>query len=163
MIWQIPISAADFQTRLVSWQGNGTCLTPGAAPKVFHLAAGSHELVIRGREPNTRLDRIALLSVPQVTTLPATNITLNSAVLNGLVNPAGIDATVYFQYGPTTTYGSSTPQVSAGHGDSSLPVVANLSGLGPGATCHFRLVGFNTNGADYGADQVFVIAPLPVF
>ena|SRR5205814_451198 len=38
----------------------------------------------------------------------ATNITGSSATLNWTVNPGDLSATVYFQYGTTTSYGSNT-------------------------------------------------------
>lgn len=60
MIWQIPITTG-FQTLFVSWQGNGTWDQSEFAPKVFNLAAGNHQLIIRGREPNTRLQRISIV------------------------------------------------------------------------------------------------------
>ena len=43
-----------------------------------------------------------------VTTNPATNVASFSATLNGSVNPHGLTTTVYFQYGTTTSYGSTT-------------------------------------------------------
>src|SRR4029077_1833508 len=46
---------------------------------------------------------------PVVTTNPATNVASFSATLNGTLNPGGASTTVYFQYGPTTSYGSTTP------------------------------------------------------
>jgi hypothetical protein len=46
---------------------------------------------------------------PAVTTNPATNVTAFSATLNGSVNPRGATTMVYFQYGLTTSYGSTTP------------------------------------------------------
>jgi hypothetical protein len=59
MIWDIdPTSVMGERT--VSWRGNGTAKANQFAPKYFSLAAGTHTLVIRGREKNVRLDRIRL-------------------------------------------------------------------------------------------------------
>jgi hypothetical protein len=64
MVWQIPITTG-FESLLVNWQGNGTSDNPQFVPKVFTLAPGIHQLIIRGREPNTQLETLAILSVPQ--------------------------------------------------------------------------------------------------
>jgi hypothetical protein len=63
MVWQIPVSSG-FQTRIVNWQGAGTWDNPQFVPKVFHLATGAHQLIIRGREANTQLDRLSLVRLP---------------------------------------------------------------------------------------------------
>jgi hypothetical protein len=60
MIWDIePTSVMGERT--VRWRGAGSADNPEIAPKVFSLDAGKHTLVIRGREKNVRLDRIAFL------------------------------------------------------------------------------------------------------
>src|SRR4029077_10651703 len=46
---------------------------------------------------------------PVVTTNPATTVPSFSATLNGSLNPRGLTASVYFQYGTTTGYGLTTP------------------------------------------------------
>ena len=48
MVWHIPVTSG-FQTSYVSWQGNGTPDVPELINKVFPLAAGSHQIIIRGR------------------------------------------------------------------------------------------------------------------
>jgi hypothetical protein len=64
MIWQIPITSG-FENRIVNWQGSGTFDNPQFVPKVFNLTGGLHQVIIRGREANTQLDRFSLLRVPQ--------------------------------------------------------------------------------------------------
>lgn len=61
MIWDVPVTTG-FAGRPVSWRGNGTVsstsssgLTAQYAPKVFSLTAGTHQLIVRGREGNTQL------------------------------------------------------------------------------------------------------------
>jgi hypothetical protein len=78
MIWQIPFTAG-FESQMVSWQGNGTSLSPQFVPKVFNLSAGSHQLVIRGRDANTQLDNLTILSLTQ----PSQNVRINPAVASG--------------------------------------------------------------------------------
>ena len=65
---------------------------------------------------------------PTVTTLPATGITSDSAILNGLINPNGATTLAYFQYGLTTNYGgfSTLNTVAATNGNFSLAdVISN--------------------------------------
>ncbi|MDB6110579.1 MAG: Fibronectin, type domain protein, partial [Pedosphaera sp.] len=64
MTWQIPITAG-FENRIVNWQGSGTWDNPQFVPRVFTLTQGTHQLIIRGREAGTQLDRFAILKVPQ--------------------------------------------------------------------------------------------------
>jgi fibronectin type III domain protein len=91
---------------------------------------------------------------PVVTTNAATNVTNSAAMLNGAVNPNGVTTSVHFEYGLTTSYGSSTVTHSySGH--TTQKVMANISGLSPNTTYHFRLVGTNSGGTRYGSDRIF--------
>jgi lysyl endopeptidase len=91
---------------------------------------------------------------PSVTTNPATNITTSSATLNGSVNPHGLTTTIHFQYGTTTSYGSTTPtQTKTGKMDQII--AANISRLNMRTTYHFRIVATNTGGTRMGDDRTF--------
>jgi len=91
---------------------------------------------------------------PVVTTNAATNVTNSAAMFNGAVNPNGVTTSVHFEYGLTTSYGSSTATHSySGH--TTQKVMANISGLSPNTTYHFRLVGTNSGGTRYGGDRIF--------
>ncbi len=59
MIWDIPPSTG-FTERVVSWRGNGTDTNNEFTPKKFSLSAGSHQLIIRGREGNVQIGRITV-------------------------------------------------------------------------------------------------------
>jgi len=77
-IWHIPVTTGA-QTRTVSWQGDGTYDNPQFVPKVFHLTAGTHQLIIRGREAGVEMDSISITTQTQQTVLPPSNfrVTLN--------------------------------------------------------------------------------------
>jgi hypothetical protein len=62
MIWQIPVTTG-FESRIVNAQGNGTFDNPQFDRKIFNLTTGSHQLIIRGREANTQLDRLSLVKL----------------------------------------------------------------------------------------------------
>ena len=91
---------------------------------------------------------------PVVATNPATNVTSSSAILNGTVNPHGLTTSVHFQYGITTSYGSTT--ASQTYTGSTIQTVSrNIHGLHPNRTYHFRLVGTNDGGTSFGNDRTF--------
>ena len=95
------------------------------------------------------------------TTQAATNVAEESATLNGTVNPHAVDTHYHFEYGETTSYGSSTASEDAGSGVT--PVTANpvtISELQPGMTYHYRLVASSEAGTASGADQTFT-TPAP--
>jgi hypothetical protein len=99
---------------------------------------------------------------PTATTGPPSGLQPLQATISGSVNPQGIDdAKYYFQYGTTTSYGSSTPQGDAGQSLNSIPESATLTGIQPGTLYHYRIVATSAAGTGYGSDQVFT-TPGPV-
>jgi hypothetical protein len=92
---------------------------------------------------------------PTVTTGATTDITTSAATTAGTVNPNGKPTTYYFQYGTSTSYGSTSPSASAGSGSSDVNVTATLSGLATSTTYHYQLVAINGFGTSYGADATF--------
>ena len=91
---------------------------------------------------------------PAVTTSPATNVASFSATLNGSLNPRGSATTVDFQYGLTTSYGSTTP-VQTQTGNTLRPISTNISGLLASHVYHFRIVAHNAGGTSFGSDRRF--------
>ena len=89
---------------------------------------------------------------PQVTTGPPTGITANSAVLNGQVDPINVTATAWFNWGPTRSYGSSTPHTTVTFNS---PVSSSITGLTPGTTYHYQVVASSIGGIAMGNDQSF--------
>src|SRR6266576_2267 len=91
---------------------------------------------------------------PAVTTNPATNVAAFSATLNGSVDPRGSTTMVSFQYGLTTSYGSTTPMQTQ-NGNTSRPISASISGLTATQVYHFRIVARNDGGTSFGSDRTF--------
>ena len=88
-----------------------------------------------------------------------------SVTLNGTVNPLnGGSTTWHFEYGPTTAYGTSTPEAGpVGTTPVAHPVSAVVNELNPGTNYHYRLVAHNAAGTSYGPDQTYQAVPsLPV-
>ncbi|MFH1230081.1 MAG: hypothetical protein V1709_01150, partial [Planctomycetota bacterium] len=92
---------------------------------------------------------------PSVTTDSATDITVNSATLNGTVNPNGFNTSTTFQWGISTGYGNYTSYQSIGKGNSSIVISATISGLLSETTYYFQLRAININGTSYGSGLSF--------
>jgi hypothetical protein len=59
MIWDVPVTTG-FTNQAVSWRGNGTADANQFVPQVFNLSAGTHELIIVGREAGAQLGGITI-------------------------------------------------------------------------------------------------------
>jgi DNA-binding beta-propeller fold protein YncE/subtilisin family serine protease len=98
---------------------------------------------------------------PSVTTA-ASQIGEGSATLNATVNPSGLGTTYQFEYGPTTSYGSTAPvapsEIAAG--TSGVKVSKGVTGLGGLTTYHYRIVATNEFGVTVGADSTFLTLPV---
>jgi len=96
--------------------------------------------------------------LPKVSTESATGITAHEAVLHGSVNPNGSETRYHFEYGKTTSYGSSVPvpSESVGSGTEAVAKSKTITGLSPETTYHYRVVAENSEGTSYGQDQEFI-------
>ncbi len=101
------------------------------------------------------------VTLPDVTTGPASNETTDGATISGLIDPLGIATSYRFDYGLTQEYGASTPEASAGDGTGPVPVDAVLGSLQPNQTYHFRLIGTNASGASAGGDRALTTDTAP--
>lgn len=132
-----------------------------AALAAVSLASGLSLLAALAASPSEAV-RVGKPGAPLVSTGGVTHVHGNSAELNGTVDPRGEETTYFFQYGPTTAYGSTTPRevvkedghVAVGYGR--LAVSSTANGLLPGY--HYRIVAYNAGSGSYarvGADKVF--------
>jgi len=64
MIWDVPVTTG-FEQRMVSWRGSGTDASNQFVPQIFHLAVGTHQLIIVGREAITQLEQLSILELPR--------------------------------------------------------------------------------------------------
>ena len=95
-----------------------------------------------------------------VTTIDATGIRTTAATLNGNLDGLGAadSVDVSFEWGTTTDYGNeTTPVVRTENGG----ITADLSGLAPNTTYHFRVKAVGHDGTVYGPDQQFTTGPAP--
>jgi RHS repeat-associated protein len=98
-------------------------------------------------------------TAPTVQSLPATSVTTTSAQMNASVNPNGSSTTAYFEYGTTTSYGSTTGLGGSFGGTSAAPINFSMSGLSPNSTYHYRVVATNSGGTSRGSDVQFKTLP----
>jgi len=101
----------------------------------------------------------ALAQAPGVTTIAtttqATHVAHTAALLTGTLVPGSLVTTYHFEYGPTSAYGSSTPDAQLPPGSTAQAVSAQVSGLRAGTTYHYRLVAGAADGTVAGADVAF--------
>lgn len=98
---------------------------------------------------------------PEVEVTDASGVQETNAVLNGSINPNGLQTTYYFEYGATTSYGARVPVLVDGVAGServSREFSQSISGLAPRTTYHFRLVAENGIGQAVSADASFATA-----
>jgi uncharacterized delta-60 repeat protein len=93
--------------------------------------------------------------MPTVVTLAATNVAAGTARMQGTVKGNGLPATVNFEYGPTTAYGTTVPASPSGiSSDQSTTAVAqSIGSLNPAATYHYRVYAVTALGVIYGQDM----------
>jgi hypothetical protein len=92
---------------------------------------------------------------PWVAVGAATGIGVTTATITGTVNPSAAATTWYFEWGPTTAYGSQTTFTAAGAGSADVSVSVPLSGLGAGNAYHYRLLATNSFGTATSTDRSF--------
>ena len=84
---------------------------------------------------------------------PASTVTKHEATLNATINPEGKATEYHFEYGPTTSYGKSTGNISVGEGVNNEQVSQTISGLELESTYHYRVVASNGGETAAGEDQ----------
>ena len=99
---------------------------------------------------------------PAVSTGSATDVSDSTVGLTGMIDPRGLEASCYFQYGLTTAYGAQTPTAGAGAGTTRVKVTQALSGLQLGTTYHYRLVATSSAGTSVGVDRTFTTKQVPL-
>jgi len=99
---------------------------------------------------------VTVYNLATVTTIAATELAAKTVTINGIVNANNASTDVTFEYGLTTSYGTTIAAVqSPVEGTTNTDVNADISGLTPNTTYHYRVVGINTVGTSNGDDQTF--------
>lgn len=98
---------------------------------------------------------------PVATTRPARDVTQTSATLVASLNNRSRDASYHFEWGPTTSYGQSTPATPLAANANAIDVTAPLTGLAANTTYHVRVVLQVGTTTVRGSDRSFRTAKIP--
>jgi sugar lactone lactonase YvrE len=132
-----------------------------ASTTYFFRLAGENE---NGTNYGVTREFTTPTAVEGLSTGPVANLQPTSASLTGSLSPNGFDAHYYFQWGTTTSYGSTSPEppgTDAGEGAGAVAAITGLTGLAPNTTYHYRLLGTNSFGTTFGEDQKFTTSGPP--
>jgi hypothetical protein len=145
------------------WSQEGAKLTGGKdelpSGRFGYTVALSTNTALVGapQEGSDEGDVLMYVTGPSGTPTAATEPTPSTATLNATVNPNGEEVTsCEFEYGTTTSYGSSVPcSTKPGSGASPVAVSAPVTGLKENTTYHFRITATNATGKTDSTDQTF--------
>jgi hypothetical protein len=93
-----------------------------------------------------------IVAAADVLSQSVSEVKLHSARLNAQFNVGKVATSYHLEYGPTNAYGLTTP-LASGEGD--ISGSAQVEGLQPDTSYHFRVVATNVNGTSYGPDSTF--------
>jgi hypothetical protein len=128
----------------------------------FRVVATSDGGTVQGADATLKTAAVPVAPTrPAATTGSVRDVTINAATLTASVSPHGSSTTYRFEYGLTTSYGTSTPTTGAGAGTSSSSVSARIGNLTAGKRYHYRIVAVNALGTTRGSDRSFVVASTP--
>jgi Tol biopolymer transport system component len=98
---------------------------------------------------------------PAIVSTSASDVASASAELHATINPDGGDTTYHFEYGTTTSYGSSIPVPDAdiGSGVNDVTVSRRIQGLLANTTYHYRVLAHNPLGSTAGPDYTITTPP----
>ena len=103
-----------------------------------------------------------LVAPPKAVTEDPSTIISRKAFLEAKISPEGTSTSYYFEYGLTKSYDSKAPVPSGSAGyEGTVARTAEIVGLKPETTYHYRIVATNEIGTATGADKTFTTKPLP--
>jgi hypothetical protein len=160
--WGSTPSCSDGWTSAVTVNGNGfSYALTGLVPNhTYYCQAWADNSAGWGNGSAVAFTTASVQAAPLVQTTAASSVTANSVVMNGTVNPNGATTSAYFQYGTTTSYGSTGQSVSGIA--TTQNVQTALTGLAPNTTYHYRIVASNGSGTSYGSDTSFTTSAATV-
>lgn len=161
----------DDGSSIIQWPafGEGPGLWERTVETFGGMLGNSHGIAFDGKtgslyasdESTNDVEVFRAIVTPDVTTGSAGKLTIDSATVEGTVNPDKVKTTYFFEWGETESYGHLTTLGEAGEGEVAIPVNASLVGLEPKTTYHYRIVASNESGSSRGLDGTFTTLPLP--
>jgi sugar lactone lactonase YvrE len=147
----------EYQDQIgASGSGAGQFSNPMSA-----LAPAQQKLVVVDTG-NSRVERWTVKAEPPtIVARLASELKVGSAALNANIDPEALATAYWFEYGPTTAYGTKVPLTpeSIGSGSSVVKVSQTVTGLSKETTYHFRAVAESSAGIVMGADKTFILIP----
>ena len=142
---------------------NGNILTPTAPGLVTITASQPGDSNWLGATPLVQVVMAIASPTPGLT--PPSMVFATSVTLNGTVNPNGAATTAQFEYGPTTTYGSTASvTLSPNNGITTQNVSRDLINLTYDTVYFYRLTATNSVGINTTAQGSFTTpTPLSLF
>ena len=147
------LQKTSYQTKSATDSGNFSAvinITPTAGKKYFYRSVGINSLGIGYGTPTESfvVPNTQVISLPTIMTVKESGVSSTSATLNGFFNGNGSPTTTSFEYGTSSTLGSSTSQISTlngfGYFQESIAVQA-------GTKYYFRAVATNSAGTKNGS------------
>ena len=153
--WGSTPSCSDGYTSAIMGNGNNFSYTlTGLTPShTYYFQAWADNSAGWGIGSALSFTTTSAVKAPAVATAAASSVTANSAVMNGTVNPNGASTSAYFQYGTTTSYGSTAQSITGITTTQNLQTT--VTGLAPSTIYHYRIVASNSGGTSYGSDMSF--------
>jgi hypothetical protein len=124
------LSRTEYHYRLVAINSNGT-------------SYGSDGTFATGEPPSVEAES-------------SSAATSTEATLKANIDDGNAQSTYHFEYGPTSAYGTVTPEEPL-----SSEAQTRIVGLSPETTYHYRVVATNEHGTIDGEDETFTTAPTP--
>ena len=106
---------------------------------------------------NHRVEKWIIQVAPATGYEAPSDVTETTATLNASVDPRGLETHYSFEYGITSSYGSTAPSAPEyiGDGAEGVKVSETIKGLKPWVIYHYRIVATNAEGTTYGEDKKF--------
>jgi len=156
-------------TTAVNFGGTAGSITANTVTSITATSpagsAGAVDITVTtagGTSATSASDQFTYVVPPTATTSAATSINSAGATLRGSVNANNSSTAVTFEYGLTTSYGTTvTATQSPVTGASASAVSYAVSGLNPNTIYHFRVNGVNSAVTTNGLDQTFTTLVAP--
>ena len=130
-------------------------LTGLTAATTYHYRVVATNAAGVSRGADRTLRTAATPQAPSASAGAPRSVTGDAATLVASVNPRGLTTNVRFEYGTTTSYGSTTAPFSAGAGTATRTLTSRVSGLRANTRYHVRVVAANAAGVTRSTDRAF--------